>query len=169
MGQDFYICLRSGPNLCSSNVFLEAHQGYIISDQIYQSSSLSLRCHSNRAGEKWKYFSIVLASFYNFKNRALLFVWSIHTMGSQHFDPDNVFLFWLNLSKGTCQKLLSGFCPLRGGSTPQFRLGKFRKKQVFRSKNSLLCLLHAFLALFGPLYGLFGPFLTLFNEKKHHF
>ena len=93
------LCSHQRLKPCSSTLFLEAHQGYIISDQIYQSSSLSLRCHSNRAGEKWKYFSNVLVSFYNFKNRALLFVWSIHIMESQHFDPDIVFLFWLNLCK----------------------------------------------------------------------
>ena len=39
-------------------------------------------------------------------------------------------------------------------------------QRCFRLENSIFCLFHAFLALFGLLYGFFGPFLTLFNEKN---
>ena len=54
--------------------------------------------------------------------------------------------------KETCKTL-----PLRGFGRNDF---------PFRSKNSIFCLFHTFLALFGLLYGLFGPFLTLFNTKN---
>ena len=40
---------------------------------------------------------------------------------------------------------------------------------VLGPKPLFFAFFHAFLALLGPLNGLFGPFLTLFNEKKHHF
>ena len=87
--------------------------------------------------------------------------------------------------KGRCQKLLSGFFPLRGGGYPPFPLRVFgqddfplrgvppnspeensAKKQFFLGLKTLFfAFFHTFLALFGLLYGLFGPFLTLFNTK----
>ena len=55
--------------------------------------------------------------------------------------------------KGTFQKLLSGFCPLRGG-VPPIPIGNIPlKSRFFRSKKSIFCLFHTFLALFGLLYG----------------
>ena len=81
--------------------------------------------------------------------------------------------------KGRRQKLLSGFFPLRGGvpplsaklfwaqwfsvkgggGYPPILLRKIPlKSRYFRFENSIFCPFHAFLALFGPLYGLFGLF-----------
>ena len=54
----------------------------------------------------------------------------------------------------------------RGGGYPPIPLKKIPlKSRYFSFKNSIFCLFHTFLALFGLLYGLFGPFLTLFNTK----
>ena len=51
-----------------------------------------------------------------------------------------------------------------GGVPPKSAKENYAKKQVFLGKkNSICCLLHAFLAPFGQIYGLFGPFLTLFT------
>ena len=55
------------------------------------------------------------------------------------------------VTKGSRQKLLNRF----------FLLRVFQVQKLF-----FFALFHAFLALFGPLYGLLGPFLTLFNEKN---
>ena len=59
--------------------------------------------------------------------------------------------------------------PLRVFGQNDFPLGGGRGYPPIPLKNSIFCLFHAFLALFGPLNGLFGPFLTLSNKKIHHF
>ena len=84
-------------------------------------------------------------------------------------------------SKGTFQKRFSGFCPLRGGwgyppfplrvfgqddfplrgggGYPPIPLRKIPLKTCFLGQKALFfAFFHAFLALFGPLYGLFDPF-----------
>ena len=72
---------------------------------------------------------------------------------------------WI-LVQGACQKRQDDF-PLRGGGRyPPISLRKIPLKSgFFRSENSIFCLFHTFLALFGLSYGLFGPFLTLLIAK----
>ena len=80
--------------------------------------------------------------------------------GSQHFSMVLPIAGFSEYDLGGCQKLLSGFFPVRGGKgvPPNSAKENSTKKQVF------FAYFHTF---FWPFlsYGLFGPFLTLFNTK----